>query len=135
MAYKGFGINYLRKKGYQRLNESGGRRRRNRAQLGRNKRFWGIKIVPKVRLMFKRASPKGFFVWLRDAYVNMMLNLANSRSLTTGYGGGFTDGRSAFGKGGSSIKEYDERMIVEIYKSILMAQGHLMPREAARLAR
>ncbi|CAA2979040.1 Hypothetical predicted protein, partial [Olea europaea subsp. europaea] len=32
------------------------------------------------------------------------------------------------------IKEYDERMIVEIYKSIILAQGQLLPRDAARWA-
>ncbi|CAA0828243.1 Unknown protein [Striga hermonthica] len=29
------------------------------------------------------------------------------------------------------LSEYDERMIVEIYKSIVVAQGQLVPRDAA----
>ncbi|VVB06643.1 unnamed protein product [Arabis nemorensis] len=90
----------------------------------RKKRFWRIKIVPKLRIL-KTASPKKLLVWIRDAYVKMMMRLANSRVIgSSGYGG------SGFGSG--QMKEYDEKMLVEIYKSILMAQaqGNLVHRDA-----
>ncbi|KAE8671279.1 glycosyl transferase family 8 family protein [Hibiscus syriacus] len=129
--YKRLG-GYWKRRGYVKLN--GGTRggaRRSRVELGgssRRRPFWKIRVRAKVRL----PSPKKFFVWLRDAYVKMMLGLANSRAVT-GYGGAMGDhGVSAFGK--RPIKEYDEKMIVEIYKSLVMAQGQLVPREAGKLS-
>ncbi|KAM7275033.1 hypothetical protein ACFE04_016899 [Oxalis oulophora] len=136
---KGF-KNYFRKKGYERLDGSsttGRRRRYNKVELGARggsggrKRFWRVKIVPRVRVLLKRASPKGFFIWLRDAYMNMMMSLANSRALSNGYGGGIGNGLAAFGQ--RPVKEYDERMILEIYKAILMSHGNVINREAAKL--
>lgn len=79
--------------------------------------------MPKLRIL-KKASPKKFLVWLRDSYVKMMMRLANSRVVgSSGYGG------SGFGSG--PMKEYDEKVLVEIYKSILMAQaqGNLVHRD------
>ncbi|GMY16996.1 hypothetical protein FCV25MIE_12235 [Fagus crenata] len=131
--YKGL-RGYWKKRGYERLTGSGRKRTKMaRVELGstRRRRFWKIKITPKLR-RFKGTSPKNFFVWLRDAYVKMMMGFANSRVVTsTGYGetlcneiGGFTRG---------PIKEYDEKVIVQIYKSLMMAQGQLVPRDAANL--
>ncbi|EEF47315.1 uncharacterized protein LOC8265169 [Ricinus communis] len=129
---------YWRRRGYQRLNESGRRRRMNTVELGggsatttrgsrRRKMSWRIKIKPKLKI-FKRASPKKFFVWLRDAYVNMMLGFANSRVIGPGYGGGGGIATN-FGKG--PLKEYDEKMIIQIYKSLVAGQGQLVPHDAA----
>lgn len=131
--YKGV-RNYWEKKGYQRINGSG-RRRRNRVELARmggnrRKRFWRIKINPKMSL-FKFLSPKKFFVRLRDAYVNMMLGFANSRVCSSGYGGAITGFGNGYGRG--PLKEYDERYIVELYKSVVVAQGQLVPCDAAKL--
>ena len=81
--------------------------------------------MPKLRIL-RRASPKKLLVWLRDSYVNMMMRLANSRAVgPSAYGG------SKFGSG--QMKEYDEKVLVEIYKSILMAkaQGNLVQRDTA----
>jgi hypothetical protein len=91
----------------------------------RRRRFaWRIKVKPKLKAL-KMSSPKRFFVWLRDAYVKMMLGIANSRAIgTAGYGDGI---------GARPIKEYDEKMIIEIYKSLVMAQGQLVPRDAPTL--
>ncbi|XWS76616.1 hypothetical protein CRYUN_Cryun01aG0192100 [Craigia yunnanensis] len=125
--YKGL-RGYWKRKGYVKLN---GSRRRSRVELGssRRRRFWRIRVKAKLRI----PSPKKFFVWLRDAYVKMMMGLANSRMVNTGYGGAIGDhGVAAFGK--LPLKEYDEKMIVEIYKSLLMAQGQLVPREAGKLS-
>ncbi|KAJ6729406.1 hypothetical protein OIU85_020334 [Salix viminalis] len=62
-----------------------------------------------------------------DAYVKMMLRFGNSRAIgDAGYG----DRIAAFGA--RPIKEYDDKMIAEIYKSLVMAQGQSVPRDASR---
>ncbi|XP_018824761.1 uncharacterized protein LOC108994122 [Juglans regia] len=129
---------YWKRRGYERLTGSTGQRRRMGAeQLGSARgrsRFWRIKITPKLRVR-RVPSPKSFFVRLRDWYVNLMLRFANSPLCSTagaGYGGAVSwDGIG--GLQGRSLKEYDEKVIVEIYKSMVMAQGHLVPRDAAKL--
>uniref|UniRef100_A0A5B7C1Q9 Uncharacterized protein n=1 Tax=Davidia involucrata TaxID=16924 RepID=A0A5B7C1Q9_DAVIN len=132
-VYKGL-RGYWKRRGYERLNGSG-RRRKNRVELAavagsnsnrRRRRFWRIKITPKLRF-----SPKKFFIGLRDAYVNMMLRLASSSMINSGgIGGAAGDGIGGFGRG--PLKEYDEKVIVEIYKSLVMAQGQLVPRDEPR---
>ncbi|CAH8320717.1 unnamed protein product [Eruca vesicaria subsp. sativa] len=130
-------IRYWEKsRGYERLDgsakkakSSGGRnvKRVKFDPTSRKRRFWRrIKIVPKLKVL-KRASPKKFLTWLRDAYVNMMLRLANSRVIESyGYGGEY-----GHGSGLASSREYDEKKLVEIYKSMLMAQGTLVPKLSA----
>ncbi|TYI00334.1 hypothetical protein ES332_A11G127000v1 [Gossypium tomentosum] len=120
---------YWRRRGYVKLNGTSGARR-SRVELGssRRKRFWKIRIKAKLRIR----SPKKWLVWLRDAYVKMMLGLANSRMVSSGYGGSIANqGIAAFGK--RPVQEYDEKVIVEIYKSLVMAQGQLVPREPGKL--
>ncbi|CAK9145189.1 unnamed protein product [Ilex paraguariensis] len=115
---------YWRIRGYERLSGTGRRRKTTRLALGavgsnRRRRFLRIKVTPKLKLKLKlklRFSPKKFFCGLRDAYVNTMLRFANSRVIN---GGGGIVG--------------DERMIIQIYKSIVMAQGQLVPLDAARI--
>lgn len=87
--------------------------------------------MPRLKLKLKlRFSPKKFLLGLRDAYVNMMMKIANTRVIAGGFGGAYTgSGVAEFGL--RPMKEYDERMLVEIYKSIVMAQGQLVPRDAA----
>ena len=123
--YKGL-RGYWRRRGYEKLNGSG-RRRRARVELlgsSRRRRFWRIKTAPKLRRL-RGSSPKKLLRWLRDWYVNMMLRLASSRAFTAGvaggYGGAAYDGIGGFGRGPS--KEYDEKVIVEIYKNVVMPQG------------
>ncbi|KAE8722853.1 F5K24.2-like protein [Hibiscus syriacus] len=117
---------YWKRRGYVKLNGST-RSRRSRLEL-RKKRFWRIRIKAKLRIK----SPKKCFVWLRDAYVSMMLGLANSRMVSSGYRGGVADqGIAAFGK--RPVKEYDDKMIVEMYKSLVMGQGQLVAREPGEL--
>ncbi|TKY52484.1 hypothetical protein E2542_SST24006 [Spatholobus suberectus] len=132
---------YWRRRGYRRLNGSG-RRRRNRVELGSTRtgrgRFWRwrIKLAPKIRIQ-KIPSPKKVVLWVRDAYVRMMLGLANSRVMTvsasaSGFGGALSGADSSFaGFGRAPPKEYDEKMIIQIYKSLLMAHGPLVPHDAA----
>ncbi|ESQ43813.1 hypothetical protein EUTSA_v10006300mg [Eutrema salsugineum] len=120
---------WRRWRGYEKLDGSStaGRRNGKRVKMDptRKKRFWRIKIVPKLRIL-KTASPKKLLIWIRDSYVKMMMRLANSRVVgSSGYGG------SGFGSG--QMKEYDEKVLVEIYKQILMAQaqGNLVHRDTA----
>ncbi|KAI8574805.1 hypothetical protein RHMOL_Rhmol01G0382000 [Rhododendron molle] len=90
---------------------------------GRRKRSWGIKIARKLRLIL---SPKKLLIRLRDAYVNLMLRLESSNTMmmnTGGFGNSSFDG--GFGKG--PLKEYDEKTILQMYKSLVMAQGLLAP--------
>ncbi|KAG8389536.1 hypothetical protein BUALT_Bualt02G0239500 [Buddleja alternifolia] len=126
-VYKGI-KGYWRRRGYERLN-GGGRRRKTRVvelasaadgSTRRRRRFWRIKLTPRLKMKL-RFSPKKFLLGLRDAYVNMMNRIANTRVIGGGYGGDVVTG---FGL--RPIKEYDERMIVEIYKSIMLAQGSAM---------
>lgn len=134
---------YWKRRGYERLNGSG-RRRINRVKLGtsttrtKGNRLWRwrIKLAPKIR-MKKIPSPKKMLLWVRDAYVRMMLGLANSRVMTvsaTGsvFGGSLSGSDNSFaGFGRDPPKEYDEKMIIQIYKSILMAHGPpLKPNDA-----
>ncbi|EYU46774.1 hypothetical protein ABFS82_04G010700 [Erythranthe guttata] len=130
-VYKGI-KGYWRRKGYVRLNAAGRKRKTRTVELAsaaegstRRRRFWRIKLTRRLKLKL-RFSPKKFLLGLRDAYVNMMLRIANTRVAGGGYGG---DGVAGFGA--RPVKEYDERMIVEIYKSIVMAQGQIVPRDAA----
>lgn len=116
-VYKGV-KGYWRRRRYQRLggktsDESGPKRR---------SRFWRIRITPKLKLKFKfrlRCSPKKLLIGIRDGYVRMMMRMANS-SVVAG-SGGYGDGIARFGM--RPVKEYDEKMIMEIYKSLAMRQA------------
>ncbi|KAJ1402401.1 hypothetical protein SESBI_28093 [Sesbania bispinosa] len=146
-VYKGLKEYWGKRRGYQRINGSSGRRRRNRVELGttqtRKGGFWRwrIKVAPKIRI-HRIPSPKKFLLWVRDAYVRMMMGLANSRVMTmsasaSGFGGALPGGHTGAMGGGfgrAPLKEYDEKMIIQIYKSLLMTHGNLVPCEASRIA-
>ncbi|CAH8362935.1 unnamed protein product [Eruca vesicaria subsp. sativa] len=99
----------------------------------RKRRFWRrIKIVPKLRVLKKTTSPRKLLTRLRDSYVNMMLRLANSPAIGSSFGYG---GEYEHDSGLASSREYDEKKLVEIYKSMLMAQGtHLVHRNVPKLS-
>ncbi|XP_058742607.1 uncharacterized protein LOC131615124 [Vicia villosa] len=136
-AYRGL-KEYWERKGYRRINRSGHRRRINKVELGngtgqtRKARFWRwkIKLSPKIRIN-RIPSPKKLLIRARDAYVRMMMGLANSRVMTvSGSAGGFGGTMSTGPTGDAGFKrappkEYDEKMIIQIYKSILMTHGNL----------
>ncbi|KAK8959818.1 hypothetical protein KSP40_PGU021006 [Platanthera guangdongensis] len=123
--YRGGLQGYWRRNAYQRLDgEDGPRRRKVSSKIelggGRRRRFWRIRVSP--RLRFPRViSPARILSRIRDAYVRMMLAFASSGALGS-YGG---DGMDAFYA--PQIKEYDERMILELYKSVI-SQGQLIPK-------
>ncbi|XP_073148071.1 uncharacterized protein [Henckelia pumila] len=128
---------YWRRKGYQRFNGGARRKRKMRVvELGsasvdgsvRRRRFWRIKLTPRLNLRLRAFSPKKLLLGLRDAYVNMMLKIANTSVINSGFGGAVA-GNGVGGFGMRPLKEYDERMILEIYKSIVMSsQSELAPK-------
>lgn len=59
----------------------------------------------------------------------MMLGLANSRVFSGGGAAVMCDGMAGFGK--RPAKEYDEKIILEIYKSMVAAQRQVVHRPAA----
>lgn len=79
-----------------------------------------IKINPRLKIKLG-GSPRKWFLGLRDAYVKIMMKLANTSVVrgrtTTGFSG---DG---FGKT-TMVKEYDEKMIIEIYKALAIKPNH-----------
>jgi hypothetical protein len=100
----------------------------------RRRRFW--RIPRRIRFLRRIGSPKRWLARLRDAYVNMMLRLAHSAPLGYGYGCdygyGYGGGDVAFGA--RKLKEYDQKMLVEIYKNVLISQGGVVSAEAGALA-
>lgn len=121
-AYKGL-RGYRKRRGYERL----GRRGKSQVEFGgstRRRRFYLRINKLKLKLRF---SPKKFFLRIRDGYVNMMVRLASSRVMVGGGGDGF----GSFGS--RPLKEYDEKLIVEVYKSLVMVQDQLVHRDAGGL--
>ncbi|KAI3805878.1 hypothetical protein L1987_21765 [Smallanthus sonchifolius] len=110
---------YWRTRGYHRLGgrkqEQSGRQPRRRRRLGR------IRLNRKLKLKLPM-SPRKLFIGLRDAYVRIMMKLANTsvvRGRTiAGYNG---DG---FGKT-MTVKEYDEKVIIEICKNLAIRQNQI----------
>ncbi|KAI3414379.1 uncharacterized protein J3R85_016378, partial [Psidium guajava] len=125
VAYKGL-RGYWRRRTYRRLGGSGSRRRMPVVELGsaRRRRRWSCRIKVSPKLGFLRSPkkfllwPKKFLIWLRDGYVNMMLGFADSR---VGGAYGADVGLSGFGR--RPLKEYDQRVIVEVYKALIAAQA------------
>lgn len=122
-AFRGL-KSYWKKRGYERLGVSD-RRSSDAVEEAstssrRRRRFsWRIKIKPRVKLQKLIRAPKSFLIWLRDAYVKMMMRFANSRVCSAASYGG--TGVGTFGI--RPLKEYDQKLIVEIYKSVLLSQA------------
>ncbi|XP_072985024.1 uncharacterized protein [Typha latifolia] len=140
-TYKGGLKGYWKQRAYHGLDGAGSRRprrpRQTTAELGggrRRRRFWRIKISPKLKLI-RFVSPRRWLAKIRDAYVRMMLGFASSAALGSGFGYGYGYGGDARVEAFSKprIKEYDEKMLVEIYKSII-AQGSIGGADAAQIA-
>ncbi|KAL5700986.1 hypothetical protein ACHQM5_026372 [Ranunculus cassubicifolius] len=81
---------------------------------------WRVSIKGKLRLLCFRTSKK-LLTRFRDAYVKLMLNISRSRVFASGYGNeGDRSVGYLFSK--ASVK-YDEKRIIELYKSMVAAQG------------
>lgn len=124
-VYKGV-KRYWGRRHYERL----GGKNRDESGTKRRRRFWRIRITPKLKLKLKlRCSPRKLIVGIRDGYVRMMMRLANSPVVAGS--GGYGEGISRFGM--RPMKEYDEKVIIEIYKSLAMRQGQLVPIDAPHI--
>ncbi|KAJ0979898.1 hypothetical protein J5N97_015372 [Dioscorea zingiberensis] len=126
---------YWKEKAYRRLDATEGKQRRRRRRLpkaelgdGRRRVFWRIRsrirIAPRLRSL-RKVTPKRILAWIRDAYVRLMLAFARSAALGGGYG--YSGEAAAMGFSQPMVKEYDEKVLVEIYKSILARGGGIMP--------
>ncbi|GLJ09536.1 hypothetical protein SUGI_0111350 [Cryptomeria japonica] len=118
---------YMQRKKYQKLETFSWRRRRSLRSFkmgSRKMKSFRVKLSPKLKLRW--FNPKIMLVKLRDAYVNMMLNVANSRILSSET---LYPNCNPFGERFS--KEYDKKMLIEIYKSlIIQSQGQIRQLQA-----
>ncbi|XP_039127981.1 uncharacterized protein LOC120264248 [Dioscorea cayenensis subsp. rotundata] len=126
---------YWKEKAYRRLDSPEGKRRRRRRRLakaelgdGRRRGFWRIRSRIRIASRFRslrKASPRRILTWIRDAYVRLMLAFARSAAIRGGYGYGY-GGEAVAGFSRPAVKEYDEKVLVEIYKSILARGGGIV---------
>ncbi|KAK6927912.1 hypothetical protein RJ641_006503 [Dillenia turbinata] len=113
---------YTSRKRYYKLDGTTNRKKIKVTRFGGKRKFWRIKSIPKLRL--KVVSPLKLWGKLKDAYMNMMLNLAGSV--------GYLNSDSAFGTKRVpkarqvpmvyTATEFDERLILEIYKVLAASQ-------------
>ncbi|KAJ9543189.1 hypothetical protein OSB04_022896 [Centaurea solstitialis] len=88
------------------------------ASKGSKRSSWRIRIKLKFKLRY--LNPKRLLIGLHDAYVRMMIRVANSRvvltggAVSTGYG---VHAMSPFGM--APTKEYDDKMLIQMYNSII----------------
>ncbi|KAH9306392.1 hypothetical protein KI387_010796, partial [Taxus chinensis] len=113
---------FWQRRRYTRLDEfNGGRKRLRIVKLGghKGKLVWKLKLVPKLTLKFIKpavnVSAKSRLSKMRDAYTNMMFNLAQFRIKTPKR---------------MCVEEFNDKMIVEIYKS-LGIQVQVLPSETS----
>ncbi|KAM7520283.1 hypothetical protein LguiB_019245 [Lonicera macranthoides] len=116
---------YWRRRRYQRLGGATNRKNLKTVRFGGGpQRSWRIKVIPKLRLKPVILSP--FKIWskLKNAYVNMMLNLAGKV--------GHSNNVNVFGeiripkarqvsKAAYSTNDFNNRLILEIYKSLMVS--------------
>ncbi|XP_076899845.1 uncharacterized protein LOC143553829 [Bidens hawaiensis] len=117
---------YRQRRGYRRLatatNES-------RSKRGR----WSWIRMPR-RLKIKlRWNPKKLVDSVHSAYVRMMMKLASSSVVRGGAIGGYGAGAEICQFGMRPMKEYDEKVIIQIYKSLSVRPGALALEPAAQI--
>ncbi|KAI3699468.1 hypothetical protein L2E82_43805 [Cichorium intybus] len=97
---------------YQRFD--GGYRRNTKTVTfgGKNRRFWKIKAIPRLRL--KKFSPIRFWIKFKNAYLKMMLRLAVTDNI---FGSRRVPKRLQI-SGGYSVEEFQSRLIYEISKNL-----------------
>ncbi|KAK1420463.1 hypothetical protein QVD17_22080 [Tagetes erecta] len=113
-VYKGV-KGYWRRRRYERLTNN------DVVEAKQRKRCWRIRIKKlKVKIKLRKlkvmkCSAKKLLSGIRDGYVNMMMKMANSPVIAAG---GYGEGIAKFGT--RPVKEYDEKLIIEIYKQLAM---------------
>ncbi|KAK9271691.1 hypothetical protein L1049_002054 [Liquidambar formosana] len=89
---------------------------------GRTKKFWKIRAVPKLRL--KAFSPLKLWTRFKNAYMDMMLNLAGSVGHLNG--GNVLEGKRIPKKRQVplvySSDEFENRLVYEIYKAMIASR-------------
>ncbi|GAA0143457.1 hypothetical protein Leryth_004738 [Lithospermum erythrorhizon] len=142
-VYKGI-KGYMNRRSYKKLIHGSSRSSRVEVLGGsdsckKRRLSWRLKLNKKLKLKFKFSiSPKKILMSLRDGYVNFMNKIGNTSLVI---GGGFSNGGYGYGSnvvhgfGTRTLKEYDEKMIAEIYKSLVIAQAQLVPCDVAKLGR
>ncbi|XP_066314264.1 uncharacterized protein [Miscanthus floridulus] len=143
-TYKGGIKAYWKRRGYYRIDAAAAQRRPPlpTAELGgggvaqapedgsgrrnRRRRGWRVRRGQLGRRLLSALSPRRWLMRLCDAYVSAMLRLASSPAVV-GYGaGGPYCATATHGHGAAvQLKEYDEKVLVEIYRSILARGGPL----------
>ncbi|XP_057779586.1 uncharacterized protein LOC130998171 [Salvia miltiorrhiza] len=115
-----FASSMRRRRGYNRLSP----KNRSKMQVARlggaTKRSWRVRLAPKLRLI-RAASPLRLWSKLKNAYMNMMLRVAeNSGSSNTANVFGSKRMPKARGAPATySNTEFENRLIFEIYKSMV----------------
>lgn len=88
---------------------------------GSPRRRWRIKVVPKLRLKFVLLSPLRVWRKIKNAYVNMMLTLADNQNVF-GEKRIPKDRRRRQASVAYSSAEFDNRLVLEIYKSLVASR-------------
>nr|XP_043611518.1 uncharacterized protein LOC122583154 [Erigeron canadensis] len=114
-------MGYWRRRGYRRLTTTTDEEVPSRRQ----KWSWKIRMPSKLKIKLRfKLSPKKLITSVHDAYVNMMMKIGNSRVISGGAISG-SDGRiSQFEM--KSVTKYDEKLIIQLYNSLVMRQAQLM---------
>ena len=145
-TYKGGIKAYWKRRGYYRVDAAAAQRRPPlpTAELGggvaqpppkpedggsgrRRRRGWRVRRGQLGRRLLRALSPRRWLVRLRDAYVSAMLRLASSPAAGCGAGAPYcasTPHGAAVARP-LQLKEYDEKVLIEIYRSILERGGAL----------
>ncbi|KAL8214863.1 hypothetical protein R6Q57_004312 [Mikania cordata] len=110
---------YWRRRGYRRLAPA------NESRSKRGKWSWKLRIPRRLKIKLKfKFNPKKLIARVHDAYVRMMMRVADLPAVRcgaiAGYGGG---GSGEFGM--RPMKEYDEKIIIQMYNSLVMRQIQL----------
>ncbi|KAL5722059.1 hypothetical protein ACHQM5_005627 [Ranunculus cassubicifolius] len=109
---------FLRKRQYQRLDINGDDTKVIRLG-GKRKLTWKIRAFRKLKLGFRFVSPIKLFARLRDGYINMMLGMSGNVNDSHSLFGNKRIGRaSRNGRKISKAEKIDEKLILEIYKSL-----------------
>ncbi|XP_071687992.1 uncharacterized protein [Rutidosis leptorrhynchoides] len=118
------GVNqYWRPRGYKPLAAS----TNHNLESKTNRSSWRIRIASKLKIKLRynpKFNPKKLVTRFRRAYVSMMMKVANSPAVIGGVLG-------AFGSDGDcqiemrQTKEYDEKLVIQMYNSLVMRQAQL----------
>ncbi|KAL5232312.1 hypothetical protein ABZP36_031088 [Zizania latifolia] len=130
-SYKGGIKAYWKRRGYGRIDAVSAQRRprlptaelgAGQPAAGRPRRGWRVRRRGLGLRLLRALSPRRWLARLRDAYVGAMLRLASSAAV--GYAGAAPYGAGAdpFARP-RPLKEYDEKALIEIYRSILAGGG------------